>query len=150
MNKCRKLSQRSNTIPSSCLATVMFCAGTPFIFNTSLGTQPCAGYSRRLPALSRIYRETKFLLLKSILNLDSRLEKTFQWFSRVFQSIFEANWSYVSWDMIGQTNRQTNKTNNKVYHVHYSELCIRKHFRRPNQPKHIEILVSLSFTRTWL
>ena len=36
---------------------------------TSLGTQRCQGnssYSRRLPALERLYLEAKFLLLKSI------------------------------------------------------------------------------------
>ena len=55
------------------------------LFNTSLGTQPCQGYSRRLPVLERFYRETKFSLLKffhSTKNLKTKL-RAFWWAPRV-------------------------------------------------------------------
>ena len=64
---------------------------------TSLGTQRCPEYSRRLPALGRFYRETKFSLLKSTNlteNLKTKLRK-FPWLSRVSQSKFEANRSRI-------------------------------------------------------
>ena len=66
--------------------------------------------SRRLPALKRFYRETKFSLLKSThlaKNLRTKL-RTFPWLFRGSLSKFEANRYMGSRVMIGQTNNHTN------------------------------------------
>ena len=82
-------------------------------FYLKLGWEPSAShvaknYSRRLPALERFYRESKFSLLKSThstKNLKTKL-RTFPFVSWVSQSKFWANRSRGFWVMIGQTNRQ--------------------------------------------
>ena len=74
-------------------------------------------YSRRLPALERFYRETKFLLLKSThstKNLKTKL-RTFPLVSRVPQSKFETNRSRGCRVMIEQTNKQTVKQRLQLY-----------------------------------
>ena len=79
--------------------------------------EPQVGYSRRLPALERFYREIKFSLLRSThstLDLKTKL-RTFPWVSQVPQSKFEVNQSRSFWVKIGQTNRQTDREITTLY-----------------------------------
>ena len=123
------------------------------LFKLILAAQVTKSYLRRLPALARFYRETKFSLLNhDPLNLETFTKlRTFSWASRVPQSKFEANQSKGSEVMVGQTNRDYNfiyidfpaypwyfnndrlflnidKINSKICHKQLFKICRRLRF----------------------